>query len=237
MKITRNGQEYDLTFSELMDAHDEYELDCMIADVKKSFAQDSDYKDIELSDEQIRDIAENAIHNLSKNEPYGEAYWESVNGTLKDCINELLNNVIIKRTIKINFKNLVFEMKSKNLKLCFVHSDLHDWAHSTSLEDSQGNLYRIETYYDASPLNKLIASGAVVLFSRVEDSLNQSIEEWEKRYMDVSDVKDFIKRERYIVSGNKTSLDDIIDSCEAMSKNNNVENMGPYKETNMEVEL
>lgn len=212
MKITRNGQEYDLTFSELMAAHDEYMLDCMIADVKESFAQDSDYKDIELSDEQIRDIAENAIHNLSKNENYGEAYRDSVHCTLKDCVNELLNNVIIKRTIKINFKNLVSEMENKNVKLCFVRSNLHNWG--LSLEDYAGNLYRIEPYYDQSYLSKLIERGEIVKFTKVDASVSNNIGEWEKESLDVAGVKNFIETVM-----NQSSLDDIIDSCEDMSKN------------------
>lgn len=221
MKIDRNGQQFELTFSELMAAHDEYKIACMIADINESLSQDPNYSDIELSDEQIRDIAENAIHNLSKNENYSEAYWDSVSCTLKDCTNKLLENVIINRTIKINFKDLVSEMENKKLKLCFVHSDLHDWAHSTSVEDAQGNLYRIETYYDASPLNKLIAYGDVVLFERVDNSLNESIENWERSYMDASDVKDFIRREQYIATG-KAALDDVIHTCENMNKNNDI---------------
>ena len=231
MKIIRNGQEFELTFSELMAAHDEYRLDCMIADVNESFAQKPGYEDIELSDEQIKDIAENAIHNLSKNENYSEAYWGSVNCTLKECVNKLLENNIIKRTIEVDFKNLVSEMENKELILCFVHSSLHDWAHSTSVEDAEGNLYRIETYYDASPLNKLISYGAVVRFERVEDSLNDSIEDWERRYMDVSDVKEFIKREHLDVLEN-SALDDVIKSCEEMSKNKNINE----KEKHMSVE-
>lgn len=90
MKIIRNGQEFELTFSELMAAYDEYKLDCMVADVREKLALNSDYEGIKLSDEQIQDIANNAIHNLSKNDNYFEAYWDSVNYTLKECADELL---------------------------------------------------------------------------------------------------------------------------------------------------
>lgn len=76
MKIYRDGKEYELTFSELIQAHKEYELDCMIEDVKDRYAQ-GEY-DVDLSDEQIEDIAMFAVHNLSKNDSYFEAYWMSV---------------------------------------------------------------------------------------------------------------------------------------------------------------
>ena len=95
MKISReiNGQmvELELTFSELMAAHDEYSLDCAIADVNDVYEQRLE-RDLELSDEQLKSIAEQALHNLSKNDSYYDAYWESFKYTFKDCIEELLNN-------------------------------------------------------------------------------------------------------------------------------------------------
>lgn len=236
MKIIRNGQEFELTFSELMAAHDEYKLDRMVADVNESYAQELGYEDIELSAEQIRDIAENAIHNLSKNENYFEAYWGSVNYTLKECVNKLLEDNIIKRTIEVDFKNLVAEMENKELALCFVHSPLHDWANSTSVEDAEGNLYCIETYYSACPLNKLISLGAVVRFERVEDSLNDSIEDWERRYMDASDVKDFIKREHLDVANKKVPLDDVIEDANCIGNKQAKQETAMARETNKDID-
>lgn len=51
MKIYRDGKEFELTFSEMIRANEEYKLDCMIADVKNQYEQ-GEY-DVELSEEQI----------------------------------------------------------------------------------------------------------------------------------------------------------------------------------------
>lgn len=87
MKIIRDGKEFELTFSELMSAHKEYELDCMIEDVKSQYAQDE--YDVELTDKQIEEVAILALHNLGKNDSYFESYWMSVEYTLNDYINNL----------------------------------------------------------------------------------------------------------------------------------------------------
>ena len=87
MKIYRDGKEYELTFSEMIQANEEYKLDCMIEDVKSIL--ESGARDIELSDKQIKEIAEYALHNLGKNDSYYEAYWMSVEYTLDDYIDNL----------------------------------------------------------------------------------------------------------------------------------------------------
>lgn len=87
MKIYRDGKEYELTFSEMIQAHEEYELDCMIEDVKGQYTQ-GEY-DIELTEEQIEEVAMFALNNLSKNDSYFEAYWMSVEYTLDNYIENL----------------------------------------------------------------------------------------------------------------------------------------------------
>ena len=87
MKIYRDGKEFELTFSELISAHEEYELDCMVEDVKSQYEQ-GEY-DVELSEEQIEEVASFALHNLGKNDSYFEAYWMSVEYTLDDYIDHL----------------------------------------------------------------------------------------------------------------------------------------------------
>lgn len=89
MKIFRDGKEFELTLSELIQAHEEYELDCMVSDVKSCYAQ-GDY-DVELSEDDINEVASFAIHNLSKNDGYFDSYWMSVEYTLDNFINNLLN--------------------------------------------------------------------------------------------------------------------------------------------------
>lgn len=87
MKIYRDGKEIELTFSEMIRAHEEYEFDCMIADVKNKYEQ-GEY-DVDLSDKQIEEVASRALHNLGKNDSYYEAYWMSVEYTLDDYIDNL----------------------------------------------------------------------------------------------------------------------------------------------------
>jgi hypothetical protein len=87
MKIYRDGKEFELTFSEMIQANEEYKLDCMIEDVKSQYAQDE--YDVELTEDQIEEVAMFAISNLSKNDSYFEAYWMSVQYTLDDYIDNL----------------------------------------------------------------------------------------------------------------------------------------------------
>ena len=86
MKIYRNGQEFELTFSELINAHNEYELDSMTEDVRSIYEQEDEA--IELSENDIKEVAIQAKHNLTKNDSYFEAYWESVRYTLKEYMEE-----------------------------------------------------------------------------------------------------------------------------------------------------
>ena len=90
MKIQRNGQEYELTFSELSKAHDEYLLNHAFMDICEIYETSTDL-DIELSDKQLKSIAEKTLHNLFKNEDYYEAYWKSLRHTFKENIQELLS--------------------------------------------------------------------------------------------------------------------------------------------------
>ena len=93
MKITRNGQEIELTAYELTKAHQEYELENMIEDVIGLY---EDIKDLyeqkpsvpELDDADFEIIAERALHNLSKNDGYFDAYWNSVEYTLNCYISQ-----------------------------------------------------------------------------------------------------------------------------------------------------
>lgn len=87
MKIIRDGQEFELTFDELIRAHEEYELDCMIENVNDIL--ESGTRDIELSDEQIKEVAMFAVHNLGRNDGYMEAFWMSIECTIDDYIDKL----------------------------------------------------------------------------------------------------------------------------------------------------
>ena len=93
MKIKRvvNGEEmeFELTDSELIQAHEEYELDCAIYDVI-SICEDNEYE-TKLSDEQLKEVAALALHNISKNDGYYESYWMSFEYTLEQYIDDLKN--------------------------------------------------------------------------------------------------------------------------------------------------
>ena len=84
MKIIRDGKEYELTFSEMIQAHEEYELDCMVEDVRGQYEQSE--HEIELSEGDIGTVASFALHNLSKNDGYYECYWMTVQYTLDNYI-------------------------------------------------------------------------------------------------------------------------------------------------------
>ena len=87
MKICRDGKEYELTFSEMIQANEEYKLDCMIEDVKEQY-ENNEY-DVELTESQFEEIARLALRNVGKNDSYYESYWMSVEYTLDDYIDNL----------------------------------------------------------------------------------------------------------------------------------------------------
>ena len=67
-------------------AYEEYKLDCMIDDVRGEYEQ-GEY-DADLSEDQLKEIAEWALHNLGKNDGYYESYWMSVEYTISQYIDE-----------------------------------------------------------------------------------------------------------------------------------------------------
>lgn len=86
MKIIRDGKEFELTLNEMHQAYEEYKLDCMIDDVRGEYEQ-GEY-DADLSEDQLKEIAEWALHNLGKNDGYYESYWMSVEYTISQYIDE-----------------------------------------------------------------------------------------------------------------------------------------------------
>ena len=69
MKIIRNSVEYKLTRSELYDAHEEYERDCLIEDIKSK----AEEMEINLTDENLDDIAYFAQRAIDRD----DYLWES----------------------------------------------------------------------------------------------------------------------------------------------------------------
>jgi hypothetical protein len=81
--------EFELTVSELIQAHEEHQLDCAVDDVI-SICEENEY-DMTLSDEQLKEVAKLALRNLSKNDGYYESYWMSFEYTLEEYIDDIKN--------------------------------------------------------------------------------------------------------------------------------------------------
>lgn len=90
-------------------------------------------------------------------------------------------------TIVVNFKNIVSEMKSKELKLFFFRN-------GHFVEDAQGNIYAIEIYYHGSYLDKLITDGNIIQFNHVDASVVHTVKDYEKQVWEASEVEAFIER-------------------------------------------
>jgi hypothetical protein len=83
-----------------MRAHEEYELDGAIEDVRSLIGPETP----RLSDEQVKEIATQAMHNLSKNDSYFEAYWMSVQYTLDDYIDNGVHSNRLYKKIKCGIR-------------------------------------------------------------------------------------------------------------------------------------
>lgn len=131
--------------------------------------------------------------------------YNDVNNTFvaEQEIIEVLKRELIKETdIVIDFKNIISELKNKDVHLCSVNSKIHNWG--LCIEDNEKNLYQMERYYFHSYPSRLIENGDVVKFERVDASISKDVGEWERNVWEISDVENFLKRERL---EQKSSLD------------------------------
>lgn len=85
--------------------------------------------------------------------------------------------------IVINFKNIVSELETKKLKLCFLIN------RGLFIIDEYNNLYQMELYRVGSYLDNLIKKGITVEFSYVD---SKNINDREKEIWDISEVENFI---------------------------------------------
>lgn len=92
------------------------------------------------------------------------------------------------KTIKVDFKNIISELKEKELKLCFLK------GRGMFIEDINKILYQMEIYRHGSYLDNLIKNGITVEFEKVDSSLSKNIEDWEKEIWGISEVVSFINR-------------------------------------------
>lgn len=84
MKITRNGQEFELTYLELMAAHTEYEHRSTIEDIDARY--DEYERGVGLTSDDMREIAERVINNLGHCDRYFETYWDVVDQTIDEYL-------------------------------------------------------------------------------------------------------------------------------------------------------
>jgi lambda repressor-like predicted transcriptional regulator len=95
------------------------------------------------------------------------------------------------KEITINFGDIISELKEKNLKLCFIKNQ------GLFIQDSLNNLYQMESYRQGSYLDKLIKNAITVEFDYVDTLISQNINDFEKEIWCISDVRDFMKRQKF----------------------------------------
>ncbi|MET3209796.1 UNVERIFIED_CONTAM: hypothetical protein ABIC26_002743 [Paenibacillus sp. PvR008] len=100
----------------------------------------------------------------------------------------------MKNTITVDFKNIISELKSKELKLCFVKG--LNIGEAIFIEDAQGDLFSIAISKVGSYLDRLIMDGVIVVFNYVDNNLSQNIKDYQKEVWGISEVKAFIKRQK-----------------------------------------
>ena len=89
----------------------------------------------------------------------------------------------MKNKFVINFKNIVSELKTKKLRLCFLIN------RGLFIMDEHNNLYQMELYRAGSYLDNLIKHGIIVEFTYAD---SQNINDSEKEIWNISDVENFI---------------------------------------------
>lgn len=82
-------------------------------------------------------------------------------------------------TITLDFGNLENELKNKNLKLCFIKTNMNN----IYVEDAKGILYQIELYRIGSYLDRLKEDKTKVIFEQIDKS---NIKEYQQSYYNMS---------------------------------------------------
>ena len=88
MKIIRNGQEFELTWQELAEAYNEYEVHCFGQDVCEKLREDFDINP-NRGDIDWEQIAVDAIDLLANDDDYYESYWQAIEQAIKQYLKEL----------------------------------------------------------------------------------------------------------------------------------------------------
>lgn len=80
MKIFRNGNEIELTAEEVRLAYEEYHTNCLVEDVLSEAKQ----MNIDIPENEVKNIANNVDNALSKNDGYMESYWYTIENALHE---------------------------------------------------------------------------------------------------------------------------------------------------------
>lgn len=92
------------------------------------------------------------------------------------------------KSISINFKNILSEIKDKDIKIII------GIGNTICIEDNKSNLYEIETYYHGSYLEKFIKNESIVTFNQLEKKQSEHLKDLYKNEIEVFDydkMKDF----------------------------------------------
>lgn len=110
----------------------------------------------------------------------------------KNGLEQRRNKEMPDRTIKsitLNFRDILSEMKNKGIKFIF------GIGNTMCIEDSNSNLYQIETYYHGSYLDKMIKNGWSVTFNLIDPKQTEylnNLYENAKEVFDYNNMKDFL---------------------------------------------
>lgn len=80
MKIIRNGVEYELTWSEIFDAHREYERECFIEDIKAK----AEEIEVDLTNRDMDEIVDLAMRSYNNDDYLWESYWNDIQYAIEE---------------------------------------------------------------------------------------------------------------------------------------------------------
>ena len=81
MKIIRNGVEYELTWSEIFDAHREYERECFIEDIKAK----AEEMEVDLTNRDMNEIVDLAMRSYNNDDYLWESYWNDIQYAIEEA--------------------------------------------------------------------------------------------------------------------------------------------------------
>lgn len=81
MKIERNGEWFELTYFELMNAHSEYEKENLACDIRDR----ADEMEIELDDTAIEKAIAIAQRTIGNDDYFWDQYWQDIEYAIKEA--------------------------------------------------------------------------------------------------------------------------------------------------------